>query len=215
MNPIIKGIVSAWNSIIKSKPMPPKPQPYTELYNKATIRPEYQGQVDLAIKKIINGQPRYEAVAKVLNNGIHWWFIGITHYMEAGMFKYPFSKHLHCGDDLTARTVHVPKGRPKFNPGHGVNPPSETNPYTWEESALDALSFMGYDKVKDWSLENCLILFERFNGLGYKKRGVVNPYLFSFTTAYSKGKYVLDGKYDPEAVSKQPGCAALMKGLSV
>ena len=210
--PLITGVINAAKKILKPSPMP---KPYTDLYNKAVIRPEYRGQVDAAVKKIRSGQPRYEAVASVLANGIPWWFVGITHYMEAGMFKNPFGYHLHCGDPLTARTVHVPKGRPKLNPGAGPNPPSIPNPYSWEESALDALKYMGYDKVKDWSIENCLILFEKFNGLGYKKRGVPSPYLWSFTTIYSKGKYVLDGKYDPSAISKQPGTAVLMKGLGV
>lgn len=183
--------------------------PYTETYNKAQIRPEKEWELSLIRKRIAEGRARYEAVALILANGIPWWFIGITHFMEAGLF-YPnhFKYHLHCGDPLTARTVHVPKGRPKADPIAGAG-----KPYTWQESALDALTFMGYDKVTDWSIENCLVLFERYNGLGYKKRGVPNPYLWSYTDQYVKGKFVLDGKYDPEAVSKQPGVAAIMKGL--
>lgn len=195
---------------------PTMPTPYTDAYNGAEIRPEYKGQLDIVKPRILSGKVRYEGVAATIGNGIPWWFIGITHFMEAGMF-FPnhFKKHLHCGDPLTGRTFHVPANRPKFNPNNGTEPPSINNPYSWEESALDALKFMGYDKVKDWSLENCLVLFEKFNGLGYKKRGVPNPYLWSFTTAYTKGKYVLDGKFDPNAVSKQPGVAAIMKTIGV
>ena len=207
MNPFLTGILKAIQKLFKPKTMA---TPYTDTYNKAQIRPEKKAEITAAVKKIRQGQPRYEAVAAILANGIPWWFIGITHYMEAGMFKNPFAYHLHCGDPLTARTVHVPKGRPIAEPMAGPG-----KPYTWEESALDALRFMGYDKVKDWSIENSLNLFEKFNGLGYKKRGVPSPYLWSFTTAYSKGKYVLDGKYDPEAVSKQPGTASLMKVLGL
>jgi lysozyme family protein len=187
------------------------PTPYTDTYNKAQIRPQYKPELSLTTKRILEGKARYEGVAAVLANGIPWWFIGITHFMEAGLF-YPnqFKYHLHCGDPLTARTFHVPKGRPKADPIAGKG-----NPYTWEESALDALKFMGYDKVKDWSIENCLILFEKFNGLGYKRKGVPNPYLFSYTTAYTKGKYVADGVYDANKISKQPGTAALMKTIGV
>jgi lysozyme family protein len=188
-----------------------KPMPYTDTYNKAIIRQKYLPELEVVKKRILEGKARYEGVAATLGNGIPWWFIGITHFMEAGG-KYPnqFKYHVHCGDPLTARTIHVPKGRPKADPAAGVG-----KPYTWEESALDALRYMGYDKVTDWSIENCLVLFEKFNGLGYKKRGVANPYLWSYTTAYEKGKYVLDGKFDPNAVSKQPGVAAIMKVLSV
>lgn len=185
--------------------------PYTDTYNKAIIRQKYLPELEVVKKRILEGKARYEGVAATLGNGIHWWFIGITHFMEAGA-KYPnqFKFHLHCGDPLTARTFHVPKGRPKADPAAGVG-----NPYTWEESALDAIRYMGYDKITDWSIENCLVLFEKFNGLGYKKRKVPNPYLWSYTTQYEKGKYVLDGKFDPNSVSKQPGVAAIMKVLSV
>lgn len=195
-----------------SEPLPEKLKKmgaYETVYNRAKIRPEFEWQLTTIKKRILEGKERYEGVAATLGNGIHWWFIGITHFMEAGVY-YPkhFNYHLHCGDPLTGRTTHVPKGRPKADPIAGKD-----KPYTWEESALDALRYMGYDKVKDWSIENCLILFEKFNGLGYKKKGVPSPYLWSFTTEYTKGKYVLDGKYDPNAVSKQPGVAAIMKVL--
>ena len=188
-----------------------KSMAYTIIYNRALIKLSKEQEVKLKSKRILEGKERYEGVAETLDNGIPWWFIGITHFMEAG-HKYPkqFDYHLHCGDPLTARTFHVPSGRPIADPKAGKG-----KPYTWEESALDALKYMKYDKVTDWSIENCLILFEKFNGLGYKKKGVPNPYLWSFTTEYIKGKYVADGRYDPNAVSKQPGVAAIMKDLGV
>lgn len=209
-----------WNIASKKAVEPIKqtnmPTPYTDLYKSAQIRPERKKEVQIAVDRINAGKGRYEGVAATLANGIPWWFIGITHYMEAGLYgSKNFSYHLHCGDPLTGRTFHVPKGRPKANPGGGNTPPSGVNPYTWEESALDALSFMGYDKIKDWSMENCLVLFEKFNGMGYKKRGIPSPYLWSFTQHYTKGKFVADGKFDPNAVSLQPGTAAIMKGLGI
>lgn len=184
---------------------------YTELYNTAKIRPEKLAECNLVAGRINKGRARYEAVAAKLSNGIPWWFIGITHFMEAG-HKYPeqFNYHLHCGDPLTGRTVHVPKGRPKHDPAAGAG-----KPYTWEESALDALRFMKYDAVSDWSLENVLYLFEKFNGFGYVKRGINTPYLWSYTNHYSNGKFARDGKFDPNLVSKQPGTAAIMKALGV
>ena len=188
-----------------------KSMAYTIIYNRALIKLSKEQEVKLISKRILEGKERYEGVAETLDNGIPWWFIGITHFMEAG-HKYPkqFDYHLHCGDPLTARTFHVPSGRPIADPKAGKG-----KPYTWEESALDALKYMKYYKVNDWRIENCLILFAKFNGLGYKKKGVPNPYLWSFTTEYIKGKYVADGRYDPNAVSKQPGVAAIMKDLGV
>lgn len=186
-----------------------------DLYLTAVIRPERKAEVSSTVARIVAGKARYESVAASLGNGIPWWFIGITHFMEAGAFKNPFLYHLHCGDPLTARTVHVPAGRPKANPGGGPNPPSKANPYKWEESAIDALKLMGYDKPIDWSISACLERFEKFNGMGYRKKGVPSPYLWSYTQHYVSGKYVADSKYDPKAVSKQAGTAALMKGLGV
>ena len=74
---------------------------------------------------------------------------------------------------------------------------------------------MKYDKVTDWSIQNCLVLFERYNGMGYKKKGLPSPYLWSYTQFYKKGKYAFDGKYDANLVSKQPGVAAIMKSLNI
>ncbi len=189
---------------------------YKQLFDEAKIKPAKVAEVNLVANRILTGKEKYQAVADKMGNGIPWWFIGITHFMEAGLF-YPkhFNFHLHCGDPLTARTVHVPKGRPKANPGGGPIPPSKENPYTWQESALDALSFMKYDTQTEWGIENCLFLFEKFNGMGYNRRGLLSPYIWSYTDKYAKGKFVLDGKYDPNAISKQAGCAAIMKALGV
>ncbi len=119
---------------------------YQQLYDTAVIKPTKVAELNAVAAKITASKSRYESVAASLGNGIPWFFIGITHFMEAGAFKNPFLYHLHCGDPLTDRTVHVPAGRPVAG-----NPP-----FTWEESALDALKYMKYDKVTDWSISNCL-----------------------------------------------------------
>lgn len=175
---------------------------HSERYKKAVIRPGKMVEVSSAATKISQNKPRYEAVTLSLGNGMPWWFVAITHYME-GAGK--FTRHLHNGDPLSARTVNVPKGRPVIG-----NPP-----FSWEDSAIDAMRYMKYDKIKDWSIENCLNLFERYNGMGYKKKGVPSPYLWSYTDQYVKGKYEFDGKYNPELVSKQPGVVAIMKALNI
>ena len=200
--------------------VPPVLKEYQALYQSCTLRTEKLAELALITGRIREGRARYEAVAAILCNGIPWWFIGIAHFMEAGLF-YPkqFKYHLHCGDPLTGRTFHVPKGRPLHNPRHGILPPSLSNPYSWEESAVDALRYMGYDKIKDWSVENCLFLFEKYNGGGYKKRKINSPYVWSYTNHYGAkphiGKYDFDGKFNPILISKQPGVAAIMKFLEV
>jgi lysozyme family protein len=175
---------------------------YSDMYSLAKIKPEKRVELKWFTDKITKGKERYDAVVLSLANGMPYWFVAIIHLMEGGG---KFSTHLHNGDPLTARTKNVPKGRPlKGQP-----------PFSWEESAIDALTYMKYDKVTDWSVQNCLDLFERYNGMGYKKRGVPSPYLWSYTQFYDKGKYAFDGKYDKNLVSKQPGVVALMKALGI
>jgi lysozyme family protein len=173
---------------------------YQALFDACEIRPERKGEVAWHIKKLRDFRPRYEKVGQAL--GIPWWFVGITHALEA---SFNFKGHLHNGDPLAARTVQVPKGRPKK-----WNPPND-----WESSAIDALTMKGYARQKDWSVPRALYRFETYNGWGYRGRNVNTPYLWSFSKHYSKGKFVKDGKYDPSAVSKQCGAAVMLKALDL
>lgn len=160
------------------------------------------------VNKITTNKERYESIAKKVN--LPWYMIAAIHSLEGSL---DFTTHLHNGDSLKARTKNVPKNRPVSG-----NPP-----FTWEESALDALR----DKINYWSryyeqdLKECrsenviniLFLLETYNGLGYLNYypNVNSPYLWSGTNHYTKGKYASDGKYDPELVSSQIGCAVLIK----
>jgi lysozyme family protein len=126
--------------------------------------------------------------------------VGVIHGMECG---FNFTCHLHNGDPLTNRTKHVPAGQPQTG----------TPPYSWENSAIDALTREGLNTVTDWSIPHMLYLLEKFNGFGYRKMGKPTPYLWSFSNLYEKGKYVADGRFDPEAVSKQCGAAVMIRAL--
>ena len=181
---------------------------HSERYILAKIKPEKMAEVEAVAKKISQNKPRYEAVSLTLATGMPWWFVAIVHFMEGGG---KFTRHLHNGDPLTARTVNVPKGRPVLGKA----------PFSWEESAIDAINYMENrnkfwkaSKGK-WDLENILLKFEAYNGMGYQKKGLLSPYLYSYTQFYTAGKYVLDGKFDLSAVSKQPGVIPLMKALGV
>lgn len=175
---------------------------YSSLLQAATIRPERKAEVMTLARKMADGDhwPRYKAVAAAV--GCPALLVALIHAMESGL---SFSRHLHNGDPLTARTVHVPEGRPIA--GHP--------PFSWEESAVDALRLHGLDDWRDWSRPGLAYILERYNGWGYRRfhSDVPSPYLWSFTTAYTAGKYVADGHFDPQAVSKQAGAMALLMGL--
>jgi lysozyme family protein len=171
---------------------------YEQLFANCEIRANHAADAAWYVSKLNSFKGRYEAVGATL--GIPWWFVGITHALE-GTFN--FKGHLHNGDPLTARTVQVPRGRPL-----AWNPPND-----WESSAVDALIMKGYAGQTDWSVPRSLYRFEAYNGWGYRGRGIHTPYLWSFSNQYSKGKYTADGHYDPNAVSKQCGAAAILKLL--
>ena len=173
---------------------------YAAWYAACQLRPERKGELAYYLKRLTQGQAIYQQVGAELN--IPWVFIGITHGMECG---FNFKAHLHNGDPLSARTVQVPKGRPATS-----NPP-----FTWSQSARDALIYKSYHQVTDWSVPHMLHLFERYNGMGYRRRGVPTPYLWSYSNRYEKGKFVADGHFDPEAISKQCGAALMLKAVLV
>jgi lysozyme family protein len=149
-------------------------------------------------QKALEHRSRYEGLASRL--AIPWWFIAGVHALEA---SFNTKTHLHNGDPLTARTVHVPKGRPTAG----------TPPFSWTESAADALTEQELANLSDWSLPRALWRWERYNGFGYRKHGVPSPYLWSFSTVYEKGKFTSDGRYSASKVSEQCGVAVLLRYL--
>lgn len=141
---------------------------------------------------------RYQAVEK--RTGVPWWFIAVAHEREASQ---NWNTQLGQGDPLNKKSIHVPKGRGPFA--------------SWEDGAVDALvNCAPYaSKNKDWSPGGALAMLEKYNGLGYANKGIPSPYVWAGTNQYVSGKYVADGKFDPNAVDKQLGCAGLLKFMSV
>lgn len=171
---------------------------YSTAFGTLNIDLQKMGAAQLLADKIRSNKLRYDEVENM--TGVPWYVIGAIHYRES---SFNFKRHLHNGDPLTQRTSHVPSGRPiKGNP-----------PFTWIESAVDALKLKRWNLVTDWSIGNALSLIERYNGLGYKNKGLPSPYIWSWSSVYKKGKYVSDGKFDPEFVDKQCGTAILIKLL--
>lgn len=157
-----------------------------------------KAMLDKQIERISKNIDRYQSVSE--STKIPWFFIAIIHLLEGNL---DFKTHLHNGDPLSARTVNEPKGRPK----QGMPP------FTWEFSAKDALEIEGICGKNDWSIPSILYRLEAYNGFGYRKStiNINTPYLWSGTNHYVKGKYVADGKYDAEAVSKQIGAVPILK----
>lgn len=162
--------------------------------------PSSMGPVFKAVAdRLIFHKPRYEAVSKALKEkgyDIPWEFIAVAHNRESNA---DFTTYLGNGQKLTKKTTIVPKGRGPFS--------------TWEEGAIDALLYAPpyAAKNKDWSIGGTLTKLEEYNGLGYARMDKPSPYLWAGTDQYEKGKYISDGKYDPNFVDPQLGCAGLLK----
>ncbi len=181
---------------------PTKPNSYVAFYKKVEFRSGWKAKADAAVDQLVrpDASARYRRVEEL--TGVPWWVTAVIHMMESSQ---RFNAHLHNGDPLTAPTVRVPRNRPS----------NWHSAMTWEESAADALSggSKRWDEVEDWSLGNALMLMEKYNGLGYRTRKRMSPYLWSGSNHFEKGKYVRDGKFDPEATSAQVGGALLIRRL--
>ncbi len=174
-----------------------KPE-YENLFATMVIKDSRVAEADDIVTKIAAHKSVYETIMQA--TGVPWQLIGIFHSMEASL---NFGAHLHNGDSLKARTVQVPKGRPKTG-----NPP-----FTFAESAIDALQFDGLAGLTSWELAETLFRLEKYNGVGYRSRGINTPYLWSYSNHYTKGKFVADGHFDPNAVSKQCGAAVILRRM--
>jgi lysozyme family protein len=123
------------------------------------------------------------------------------HYRESDN---DFRAHAHNGDPLTHRTRNDPAGRL----------PNKRPPYTFEQSAEDAYYVCDKLQLTNWSsVQSALDRTERFNGYGYRSHGIAAPYNWSGTNLYTRGKFPRDHYFDPMAVDKQLGVAAILKRM--
>jgi lysozyme family protein len=173
---------------------------YVSLFNSCVISDAHRAQVTWYVNKLTDTtyDKSYDTVEDAVC--IPWYFVGIIHAMEA---SFNFDAHLHNGDPLDKKTVHVPAGRPLV-----WLPPTD-----WPTSAEDALTIEGFANQTDWSLARTLYRMEAYNGFGSRRKGISTPYLWAFSNHYTKGKYVADGKWNPDYVSTQCGGAVMLKAL--
>jgi lysozyme family protein len=170
---------------------------YRDLFSSARVRDARKAQVHQIVDALVARKARYKKVGNPLD--IPWWFVAVIHELESGR---DFKTHLHNGDPLTRKTVNVPANRPPGNP-----------PFTFEESARDALKIKGLAHQPDWSISHALFRLEQYNGFGYRKPtiDINSPYLWSFCQHYTRGKFTSDGHFDRNAVSQQCGAGVLLR----
>lgn len=175
-------------------------QQLQNMYHKATLNNRFKSELVTASQKIKHNLSEYEVVNKEMGSAIPSWLVGCLHYREQAS--------LSLGAFLGNGQMIIGTGRRSTLVPIGAGPFA-----TFAEGAIYALRRVGLQHVQSWELGTCLEEAERWNGLGYRRRGVVNPYLFSGTSVYHAGKFIADGHYSPSAVDMQPGIAALVMQL--
>ena len=128
--------------------------------------------------------------------GVPAELICAIHYREGGC---KFNTYLHNGEKLGHVTKQVPKGKYFTD---------------WTEAAIDALKDKNPSKYNFNKRDDLLEFAERYNGLGYRKRGLQSPYVWAGTDRYSGGMFVSDGNYNASARDNRVGVAAIVKSLT-
>lgn len=162
------------------------------------ISPGKQVLFDQVAKRLCATRAKEIYLAIQARTSVPWFVIAVIHERESTQ---NFARSLAQGDPWNAVSVHVPKGRGPFK--------------SFEDAAYDALVNCAPFAAKwaDWSAGGTLTLLEMYNGLGYANKGVPSPYVWAGTNQYAKGKYVADGKYDPDKVDTQLGVAGLLMAM--
>ena len=188
---------------------------YEEKFASLIVKETRKNEVERIITRALKNRGVYDEISRVTT--VPFFVVAVIHNMECGdrPDETFFKCHLYNGDPLTARTVHAPEGRPLQPPASGKFP------YTFVESAVDALRYQGFDAWRDWSIGGTLNRLEIYNGMGYRSRSVNTPYLWSGCQFYTRGKFIelrgADKKYHvvyrPDLVSDQVGAAVILRRM--
>ena len=211
----MKWLIKLIRSLFASKDKPVAIEIPTKLPEVGTIEiPEIPG-IDPILAGITINERSISELASVCNTiesnkerylsaqrltGVPWDVIAACHYRESSL---SFRGVLHNGEHIIGtgrKTKLVPAGRGPFG--------------SWEAAAVDAMMIESSKFPKIWDTAGKLDFCERFNGLGYRKKGVPSPYVYAGTNKYSSGLYVADGKYSPTKIDMRLGTAAIIKGLA-
>ncbi|MGY4628024.1 peptidoglycan-binding protein [Bradyrhizobium sp. USDA 4486] len=172
---------------------------YERNWSNMRIRPGRADAATEAARKAINHKDTYTEIQN--KTDVPWWFVAVLHSRES---SFNFNTYLGNGQALNRMTTIVPKGRGPFA--------------SFAEGAVDALRLEGFVGARDWGIAKTMFRLEKYNGFGYRGRGVNSPYLWSGCNVYGPpeqrgGKFVGDGSFDPGTVDPQLGAAVILKAM--
>ena len=164
----------------------------------AKINPDKVAAFRSTVVRLHANKPMFEQLSA--KTGVPWAVIAVIKEREAGVDA-KFQLSIAQGDRWDRVSVHVPKGRGPFA--------------NWIQAGIDALMKCGpYAGLwKDWSPGGTMTILIKYNGIGYDAKGLPSPYGYAGTNQYVRGKYVADGKFDPNFVDQQLGCLGMLLAL--
>lgn len=168
---------------------------YANLWDQAQIKPQFAAIATSTAKRV---QALYSIFKEVeAATGVPWFMVGVILYRESDL---NVNTYLGNGQSLHRVTTEVPAGRGPFD--------------SFLAGAIDAIKLQGMYRLDVvWSIELILYWTEKLNGLGYFSHGINSPYLWSWTTLYTHGKFTSDHGFDPNFTDPQGGCVAILKAL--
>jgi lysozyme family protein len=164
----------------------------------AKIKPEREAEFMKTAVRLAKDKAKFEELSA--KTGVPWAVCAVIKEREAGVDS-GFLRNIAQGDPWSRKSVHVPAGRGPFT--------------SWLFAGIDALvKCAPYASLwKDWSPGGTITILIKYNGTGYDSHGMVSPYGYGGTDQYVKGKYVADGKLDPNFVDPQLGCLGMLLAL--
>jgi lysozyme family protein len=162
-------------------------QDYISTLATARVIPSRAYEINKVAEKLLPFVPKYDAVEKITLVPSVW---------QATVFEREASSNFNLyfgnGDPLDRRTTHVPAGRGPF-----------LGPDAWVNGALDAIHLDRIGAMTTWP--QFLFSAEKWNGFGPRSHGKHSGYLWGGMTAYTGGKYVADGVWNPNYYDQQLG----------
>jgi lysozyme family protein len=169
---------------------------YAQLLPMMKVRPACERLVEGVVDRLLRLQAagNYAAVAAATGVPEAWMAASFERESSSN-----FSRSPAQGDRWDRVSVNVPRGRGPFA--------------SWADAAKDAYHIDGLDAIGagNWTWGRALFEGELFNGFGYRDyHHEYSPYLWGGTNIQQPGKYVADGKFDPDTMDPQIGMVPIM-----
>lgn len=179
----------------------PYQREYQVLWETMVIDPKKVKAIDQVVAKLKDPVRWHEYVRLFEATSVPPQVVAVINEREAGG---NLKGVLHNGELIVGtnrKTSLVPAGRGPFA--------------TFFDAGVDAFRKEGLDGFNWHEGGPARVAYglEKFNGFGYRGKGIHSPYLWAGTNHYLRGKYVADRKFSPTAVDQQLGGMAVLRRM--